>query len=484
MVAALVRGLRRLGRRLVQAVCRGLEAATKPSSTRLVVDTLADLPRNKVELIAENALLRQQLLVSRRSVKRVHCSPTDGTLLVLLASRVRAWRHAVLIVQPDTPLRWHRQGFRLVWRRKSKVTQPTARPKVSQETIALIRAMAAANRLWGAERIRGELLKLGITVAKTTVQRYMRQARPGRGSGQTWATFLRTHAAGIWAGDFLPVTDLLFRQLYAFFISELATRRVVHVGVTRHPTDAWVAQQLREATPYAQHPTYLSRDNDSKYGPDFARVAESSGITIVHTAYRLIISMGYLLGCCTDLRCCAPGYGIPLCLSQSLILFLDDYSSTRLPRRVSPRRLSLPRARSPVMQSSPEAGGYEQEDHTREAYGGYLLKHISYTWSAAELTVPACPSGAEQGQDAAGHQQSEQPESPAARRWSHCGRQRGHPDAGCNGGRPPAQRPVGGHPPWRWRRAPSSDIHEEQQRKNESSKARQPLQHHLILPSG
>jgi len=133
------------------------------------------------------------------------------------------------------------------------VTSPRT-AKVSVETIALIREMAAANRLWGAERIRGELLKLGITVAKTTVQRYMRQARPRRRSGQTWSTFLRTHAAGIWACDFLPVTDLLFRQLYTFFIVELATRRVVHVAVTRHATDAWVAQQLREATPFGAHP--------------------------------------------------------------------------------------------------------------------------------------------------------------------------------------------------------------------------------------
>ena len=266
MLAALVHCVHRLYRRLVQAVHGRLAAATRPSSARLVVDTLADLPRSKGELIAENALLRHQLVVLQRSVKRVHCTPADRALLVLLVSRVRAWRHALLIVQHDTVLRWHRQGFRLFWRRKSRAAAVTATPKVSAETIALIKEMAAANRLWGAERIRGELLKLGIRVAKTTVQRYMRQARPLRRSGQTWATFLRTHASAIWACDFLPVTDLLFRQLYAFFIVELATRRVVHVGVTRHPTDAWVAQQLREATPFGQHPTYLIRDNDTKFG--------------------------------------------------------------------------------------------------------------------------------------------------------------------------------------------------------------------------
>ena len=124
--------------------------------------------RSRPALVAENALLRQQLLILRRSVKRPRCTPTDRALLVLLASRLRTWRQALLIVQPETVLRWHREGFRLFWRRKSRSTAlPT--PRVAAETIALIREMAAANRLWGAERIRGELGKLGIRVAKTTV---------------------------------------------------------------------------------------------------------------------------------------------------------------------------------------------------------------------------------------------------------------------------------------------------------------------------
>ncbi len=114
----------------------------------------------------------------------------------------------------------------------------------------------------------------------------MRGARPPRRSSQTWATFLRTHASDLWACDFLPVTDLLFRQVYAFFIVELATRRVVHVAVTRHPTDAWVAQQLREAPPECSVPKYLIRDNDGKFGPAFARVAAASGIEILRTPYR------------------------------------------------------------------------------------------------------------------------------------------------------------------------------------------------------
>ncbi len=145
--------------------------------------------------------------------------------------------------------------------------------------------MAKDNRLWGAERIRGELLKLGLRVCKRTIQKYMRQVRPARPRGQNWKTFLHTHAEQIWACDFLPVTDLLFRSLYAFFIIELHSRRVIHVGVTRSPTDAWTAQQLREATAYGVGPKYLIRDNDGKFGVGFARIAQTSRIEILTTPY-------------------------------------------------------------------------------------------------------------------------------------------------------------------------------------------------------
>jgi putative transposase len=204
-------------------------------------------------------------------------------LLVLLARAVRTWNQALFIVQPETLLRWHRELFRLFWKRKSKVS--SHKPKVAAETIALIREMARKNRLWGPERIRGELLKLGIRVCKRSIQKYMSHVRTHQPRGQKWATFLHTHAAQIWACDFLQVTDLFFRPLFAFFIIELQSRRVIHVGVTRSPTDAWVAQHLREATPYGQAPKYLLRDNGSKFGSFFARVATTSAIEILKTPY-------------------------------------------------------------------------------------------------------------------------------------------------------------------------------------------------------
>ena len=154
-----------------------------------------------------------------RSVKRPHFRPADRALVVLLASRLQTWKEALLIVKPDTVLRWHRQGFRLFWKRKSHLR--SHEPRISLETITLIKEMTANNTLWGADRIRGELLKLGIKVAKRTVQRYIRQARPPRLRGQSWATFLQNHANDIWACDFLQVHALFFRPICAFVITEL-----------------------------------------------------------------------------------------------------------------------------------------------------------------------------------------------------------------------------------------------------------------------
>src|SRR5919202_5786513 len=276
---------------LCQRLQRGVDALrtrvsrwTTPRPIALAAGLAADLTRSRGDLLLENALLRQQVLVLSRTAKRPTFTRWDRGLLVLLASRLRTWAGALLLVQPETVLRWHRQGFRLVWRRKSA---PRSRPSpLATATIDLIRQMARDNPLWGAERIRGKLLKLAIRVSKRTIQKYARQARPPRPSGQTWTTFLCNHAREIWACDFLQVTDLLFRPLFAFFIVEHASRRVGHIGVTRHPTDDWVAQQLREATPHGECPRFLLRDNDAKYGARFAQVAASSGIAVLRTPVR------------------------------------------------------------------------------------------------------------------------------------------------------------------------------------------------------
>ena len=238
----------------VRAVRRRLATALRPTATSsLVLGAATDLVRSTPELVAENALLRQQLIVLARSTKRPRITRSDRALLVLPASRVRSWRQALLLVQPATLLRWHRAGFRLLWRWRS--APRTWQPRVPPDTIALIRRMARENRLWGAERIRGELLKLGLAVGKRTIQRHVRGARPPRPSGQTWATFLRTHGREIWACDFLQLTDVFFRPLFAFFIVELGSRRVVHAGVTRSPTGSWAAQPAARGDARGRRPS-------------------------------------------------------------------------------------------------------------------------------------------------------------------------------------------------------------------------------------
>src|SRR5215469_16116759 len=144
----------------------------KPPTTSLVVGTLADLTRGKAELLAENALLRQQLIILRWQIKRPVYKKTDRLLLVLLARITRTWKQALFLVQPETLLRWHRELFRLFWKHKSKVH--ARKPRISPETIAFIKDMVTKNWLWGAERIRGELLKLDIRVSKRTIQKYMK----------------------------------------------------------------------------------------------------------------------------------------------------------------------------------------------------------------------------------------------------------------------------------------------------------------------
>jgi len=249
-----------------------------------IVGLVLDGVRSRRELLAENALLRQQLITLRRQVKRPKIGPRDRLRLVVLAAVTRTWREALLLVQPDTVLRWHRAGFRALWCWKSR----TARrfPRTSLDTVALIQRMARENRLWGAERIRGELLKLAIRVSKRTIQKYMRGMRPSRQSGQTWARFLRNHANETWACDFLQTYDALFRAIFVFVIVEHGSRRVVHLGVTRSPTSAWVTQQLREVTAWGAGPRFLIRDNDDKFGPRFDDVATGTAIKILRTPHR------------------------------------------------------------------------------------------------------------------------------------------------------------------------------------------------------
>jgi len=238
--------------------------------------------RTRAALHAEILALRQQLLVLQRSQQghRLYLRTGDRILWVWLSRLWTGWRSALLIIKPETVIAWHRQGFRLYWKWKSR--HPLGRPSVSRETIALIRKMSLANPRWGAPRIHGELLKLGFELSQATVAKYMvRRRNP---PSQTWRTFLKNHAKEIVAADFFVVPTAFFRVLFVFVILSHDRRRLVHVAVSEHPTAEWTARQLLEAFPWNSAPRYLLRDRDGSYGEKFREAANWLGIREVLTA--------------------------------------------------------------------------------------------------------------------------------------------------------------------------------------------------------
>ena len=218
------------------------------------------------QLALENLALRQQLAVYKRTVPRPRLRTTDRLLWVGLARVWAGWRQALVIVSPDTVLRWQRRRFREHWMRLSGRPR-LGRPPISAETAALIRKMAATNPLWGAPRIHGELLKLGIDVAERTVSRLMPQQRTP--PSQTWRTFLANHVRDLVSLDFFTVPTARLRVLFVLIVLAHHRRRVVHFNVTEHPTAHWTAQQIVDAFPNDSAPSYLLRDRDHVYGQQF-----------------------------------------------------------------------------------------------------------------------------------------------------------------------------------------------------------------------
>ena len=230
---------------------------------KLLVHVMVSPFKTRAQLEAEIVLLRHQLNVLRRRVaSKPKLAVADRLLFVWLYRLFPSVLSAVAIVQPDTIIRWHRTGFRLYWRWKSR--SRGGRPKIPVEIRRLIREMSLANRLWGAPRIHGELLKIGIEVAQSTVAKYM--AKGGRGRSQTWKTFLHNHASGIAAMDFLVVPTVGFKLLFVLVILRHQRRRLISLTVTSNPTAEWIARQITEAFPWNEAPEHLIRDRDASYG--------------------------------------------------------------------------------------------------------------------------------------------------------------------------------------------------------------------------
>ena len=239
--------------------------------------------RTHTDLTLENLALRQQLALLRRRSMRTRFGRLDRHLWVWLSNHWAGWREALHLVQPETVIRWHRQGFRAFWTRKSRRGR-TGRPPTASELADLVRTMALANPLWGAPRIHGELLKLGLDFSQRTVARLMpRRPKP---PSQTRRTFLQNHLADLVSVDFFVVPTATFGVLYVFVVLLHHRRQVVHFNVTDSPTAAWTAQQIVEAFPDDSAPRFLLRDRDSIYGGEFRRRVNDMRIAEVLTAPR------------------------------------------------------------------------------------------------------------------------------------------------------------------------------------------------------
>jgi transposase InsO family protein len=233
------------------------------------------------QLALENLALRQQLAVYKRRLARPRPRTTDRLFWVALARVWAGWRQALVIVSPDSVLRWQRRRFREYRTQLSR--RPTGgRPRINTEIAALVRKMAAANPLWGPPRIHGELLKLGLEISERTVSRLMPKRRFG--PSQTWRTFLANHLLDLVSIDFFTVPTARLRVLFVLVVLAHHRRRVVHFNVTEHPTAAWTAQQIVDAFPDDSAPAYLLRDRDRVSGQPFRHRVKGMGIEEVLTA--------------------------------------------------------------------------------------------------------------------------------------------------------------------------------------------------------
>jgi len=236
---------------------------------------VVNLFRSHSRLEAENLLLRHQLNVAlHQAPARLRLRGCDRVILVWM---VRLWPNllgVVRVVKPETVLRWHRAGFRAFWRWKSR--KRAGQPEIDHGLRELIRRMSRENPLWGAPRIHGELLMLGIEMAQSTVSKYMIRGR--KRPSQGWKTFLRTHGEAIAAIDMCVVPTVTFDRLFVFLVLGYGRRRLLWFDVTRHPTAEWLARQITEAFPWTSAPTYLIRDNDRAYGHVFTARLRAMGI--------------------------------------------------------------------------------------------------------------------------------------------------------------------------------------------------------------
>jgi len=240
--------------------------------------------RSRHDAALEILALRQQIAVLKRKRPRPRLNPVDRLFWTTLRRVWSRWAEVLIVVKPDTVVGWHRAGFRLYWRWRSR--SRGGRPQLTAEIRALIRRLAEENLDWGAPKIHGELQKLGFVVAERTVARYLKQVQRRGDPGKSWLTFLVNHREAIAAFDFFTVSTVTFKLLYCFFVIEHGRRRVLHFNVTPHPTAEWVVQQLREAFPETGPYRYVILDRDAKFDADVIAFLQATGLSPKRTSIR------------------------------------------------------------------------------------------------------------------------------------------------------------------------------------------------------
>ena len=292
----------------------------------------------------------------------------DRSLLWVALSRLWSdWRSSLLIVKPGTVVAWHRQGFRLYWTWKSR--QRIGRPKINTEVREIIQKMSRANPLWGAPRIHGELLKLGLDVSQATAAKYM--VRSPRPPSQSWRTFLDNHMSQLASIDFFTVPTVWFEVLFVFVVLAHDRRRVLHFNVTAHPTAVWTAQQILEAFPFETVPKYLLRDRDAIYGQVLQQQIEAMGIAEVLGAPRSPWQRAYIERIIGSMRRDCLDQMIvfnQLSLRRILRSYLDYYHGSRTHLSLD-KDAPVPRPVQPVgrIVAIPQVGGLHHRYERRVA---------------------------------------------------------------------------------------------------------------------
>ena len=258
------------------------------TSRRVLLDLLkliGGMCRSRRAVEAENLFLRKQLALFQERKTKARRADDSTRWMMSFLSQWFDWRNALILVKPETLIRWHRKGFRLFWRWKSRTT---GRPRLPKDLLALILQMARENPTWGQEHIANELkLKLGIRVSPRTVGKYLaQQPRRKPDPSQRWLTFVRNHAQSIVACDFFVVVTARFRILYVFVLMELSRRRILHYNVTDHPSADWTLQQLREALPDDHPYQFLIHDRDSIFSKELDKAVAAMGVRVLRTPLR------------------------------------------------------------------------------------------------------------------------------------------------------------------------------------------------------